>query len=338
MKGRTKSWAYRIIAFIIGIGILLALIYHAGFERFSDVILQTTPYWIAAAVIVYAASWIFRTWRLERFTTHAGKNIGIFDLFKLYISGYALNVILPAKLGDAATVGYLKMKGINIGRSAAIILQTRILDVLALILLSIPALILFSEEAAPNWIRTTIFICLFVVAVPIGIMVLDRSKVFYGLLDKLGNRFRHKILKLAVEKTKDAYEGYHEIVLNKNLLAASILFSLMIWLFDGLTCYAVSIAVGARIPIIVVILGVSIGNVGKSAPATPGAIGVYESALAAVLVLFGVSFDLAIAVAILDHAIKNLFTLGIGVPATASIGVGMAQIMRWRRINKGGGT
>jgi len=175
MKRGTKSWTYRIIAFIIGIGILLALIYHAGFERFSDIILQTSPYWIATAVIVYAASWIFRTWRLERFTTHAGKNIRIFDLFKLYISGYALNVILPAKLGDAATVGYLKMKGINIGRSAAIILQTRILDVLALILLSIPALILFSEKTAPNWIRTTIFICLFLVAVPIGIVVLDKN-------------------------------------------------------------------------------------------------------------------------------------------------------------------
>jgi len=129
---KTKSWAYRIIAFIAGIGILLALIYHAGFERFLDIVLQTSPYWIAVAVIIYAASWIFRTWRLERFTTHAGKNIKISDLFKLYISGYALNVILPAKLGDAATVGYLKMKGINVGRSAAIILQTRILDVLAL--------------------------------------------------------------------------------------------------------------------------------------------------------------------------------------------------------------
>jgi len=330
MKRGTKSWAYRIIAFIIGIGILLALIYQAGFERFLDIILQTSPYWIATAVIVYAASWIFRTWRLKRFTTHAGKNIRIFDLFKLYISGYALNVILPAKLGDAATVGYLKMKGINIGRSAAIILQTRILDVLALILLSIPALILFSEKAAPNWIRTTIFICLFLVAVPIGIVVIDKNKVFSSLLEKLGNKSSHKFLKLAVEKTKDAYEGYHEIVLNKNLLAASILLSLMIWLFDGLTCYAVSIAVGTQISIIVVILAVSIGNVGKSAPATPGAIGVYETVLAAVLVLFGVSFDLAIVIAILDHAIKNLFTLAIGVPATAGIGIDATGLYKRR--------
>lgn len=63
MKKKTKSWTYRIITLIIGIAILLALIYHAGFERFSDIILQTSLYLIAVSLITYAASWIFRTWR-----------------------------------------------------------------------------------------------------------------------------------------------------------------------------------------------------------------------------------------------------------------------------------
>jgi hypothetical protein len=329
MLERTKLWTYCLI--IIGIGILLALIYHAGFGRFIDIILQTSPYWIVTAVIVYAASWIFRTWRLERFTTNAGKNIKIFDLFKLYISGYALNVILPAKLGDAATVVYLKMKGINIGRSAAIILQTRILDVLALILLSIPAFIVFFHKDAPGWIRTTIFICILVVAVPISIVFFDKNKLLSSLFEKLGAKISHKFLKLAVAKTKDAYEGYYEIILNKKLLAASVLLSLMIWLFEGLTCYTVSIAVGAQISVIVVVLAVSIGNVGKIAPVTPGAIGIYESVLAAVLILFGISFDIAVVIAILDHAIKNLFTLAIGVPTTTGIGIDFSDLYKRRR-------
>ncbi|MCK4339944.1 MAG: hypothetical protein KAW87_08170 [Candidatus Cloacimonetes bacterium] len=81
--------------------------------------------------------------------------------------------------------------------------------------------------------------------------------------------------------------------------------------------------------LIIIILAVSMGNVGKSAPATPGAIGIYETVLAAVL--FGVSFDLAIVVAILDPAIKNLFTLVISVPATAGIGIDVSSLL-----NKGG--
>jgi len=100
----------------------------------------------------------------------------------------------------------------------------------------------------------------------------------------------------------------------------------MIWLFEALTCYTASIAIGAQISIIAVIFAVSIANVGKRAPATPGAIGIYEGILVAILFLFGISFDVAIVIAILDHAIKNLFILVIGVPAITSIGLKMTQI------------
>jgi len=305
---------------------LLGLIYYVGFEKFLNIILQTSPYWIIASVIVYATSWIFRTLRLEKFTAHAGKKIKLFDLFKLYISGYALNVILPAKVGDVATVGYLKMEGINIGRAAAIILQTRILDVLALILLSIPAFILFFEKGASEWIWTTIFICILIVAVPIGIVLLDRNKIFSAILEKLKDRCNHKILKLIAEKARDAYEGYHEIVSNKRLLVASILLSVLIWLFEALTCYTVSIAVDAQVTFIAVFFAVSIANVGKCIPATPGAVGIYEGILVAILVSFGVPFDIAVVIAIVDHLIKNLFILLIGVPATADIGVDISKI------------
>jgi uncharacterized protein (TIRG00374 family) len=297
-----------------------------GFEKFLNIILQTSPYWIVASVIVYATSWIFRTLRLEKFTAHAGKKIKLFDLFKLYISGYALNVILPAKVGDVATVGYLKMEGINIGRSAAIIIQTRVLDILALILLSIPAFILLFEKGASEWIWTTIFICILIVAVPMGIVLLDRNKIFSAILEKLKDRCNHKILKLLAEKARDAYEGYHEIVSNKRLLVASILLSVLIWLFEALTCYTVSIAVDAQVTFIAVFFAVSIANVGKCVPATPGAVGIYEGILVAILVLFAVPFDIAVVIAIVDHLIKNLFILLIGVPATADIGVDISKI------------
>jgi uncharacterized protein (TIRG00374 family) len=326
MNRKAKSWIYRIIAFMIGIGILLALIYRAGFERFFDVLLKTSPHWIAVSVIVYAVSWIFRTWRLQHLTTHAGKTIKIFDLFRLHISGYALNVVLPAKLGDAATIGYLKMQGINIGRSAAIVLQTRILDLLALILLSIPAVILLLRKGAPHWMMTTLIFCTVVVVLPIAIVAADKDKRFSAIAEGLQNRFRQGFLKLAVEKMNDAYEGYHDIVSDKILLAASILLSLVIWLLDGLTAYVVSIAVGAEVSIVAIILAVSIANVGKAFPATPGAIGIYEGILGAVLVLLGTPFDVAVVIAILDHAIKKLFNLAFGVPATMALGLNIAQI------------
>ena len=129
VENRTKTWTYRVIASLAGIAILLLLVYYAGFEKFFRIIIHTSPYWIIVSVIIYAISWIFRVQRLKRFTMDAGEKIEFFELFKLLISGYTLNILLPARLGDVATIFYLKMKKIAIGKSTAIIFQLRILVV-----------------------------------------------------------------------------------------------------------------------------------------------------------------------------------------------------------------
>ena len=267
---------------------------------------------------------IFR--KLWLSSTSPSTLFGVTSLTFGRISGYALNVILPAKLGDAATIGYLKMQGISIGRSAAIVLQTRILDLLALVLLSMPAVVLLLGKRTPQWMVTTLVLCIVVVVSPIAIVVADKDKRFSAIAERLQKRFRRRFLKLAVETINDAYEGYHDIVSHQTLLAASIVLSLVIWLLDGLTAYMVSTAVAAEVSIVAVILAVSIANVGKAFPVTPGAIGIYEGILAAVLVLFGTPFDVAVVIAILDHAIKKLFNLAFGVPATMVLGLNMTQI------------
>jgi len=326
MNGKKQSWPTQAATFILGLGILAALIYLAGFDRFAKIILKTSPYWLAVSFIIYGTSWIFRTWRLVLFTSLTGVKIKALDVFKLHVSGYALNTIFPAKLGDLAMVGYLKMKGVSLGLSAAIIIQTRILDLIAIILLSIPAFVLFFGEESLGWVRSVILLCVLIAAIPIGVVILDRKMIFSRLMEKMADRLGRKFLKTALEKIRDLYEGYHKLVYNRNLLLSSILLSLAIWFLDGLTCYAVSIAVGARTSLILVILAVSIGNVGKGVPVTPGGVGIYESVLAAVLALFGLPFDLAVVIGTLDHLIKKLFTLAFGLPATAGLGLGAARV------------
>lgn len=326
MKRKNGYWIYRLIAVGVGIGILVALIYCAGLGRFWQIIAQASPRWIMVSVAFYTASWLFRTWRLRLFTNHAGKNIDMLELFKLYVSGFALNSILPARLGDVATAVFLRTKGIDMGRSAAIVLQSRILDASALVLLSLPVLVLFFEGFTPLWIMTAILFGLVVVVAPIGIVALDTHNRGSAILERAGSRFGHKFFKFALTKTRDTYDSYHQIASDKRLLVASMLLSLMMALFEGLTCFTISIAVGAEISIIVVIVAVSIANIGKSAPATPGGVGIYETILAGVLVLFGVGFDVAIVIAILDHSMKKMFNLLLGLPATTGMGFKMAQI------------
>ncbi|MDD5223689.1 MAG: lysylphosphatidylglycerol synthase transmembrane domain-containing protein [bacterium] len=323
-----KGILRRGLALGIGIGILVLLVYFAGFDRFINVLRRASPAWIAAAVMIYATSWIFRTWRLKILTGPSGKTLRAFALFKYHISGYALNSFLPAKLGDAATVVYLKMAGVNLGRAVAIIFQTRILDLLAIVLLSTPAVILVLGKSAPGWIVTTFIFCALIVAAPLAMVAFDRKRYTARIFEKLGKKSGNRMFRLAADKAGDTYQGYHEIVSDPLLLAGSILLSLAAWGVEGLAGFAVSRALGAAVSFLPVLLAVAIGNIGKAAPATPGSVGIYEGIFAAVLVLFAVPFEVAIAVAILDHLLKKLFNVTVGGAATLRIGVSLDQIRK----------
>lgn len=324
MAGNRRNIVYHLVAFGVGIAILAGLIWYAGFERFLQTLERTSPQWVLLAVAICASSWVFRVWRLGMLTKRTGKRIENFELFKLHISGYAINVTLPAKLGDVVTIGYLKMKGMTLACSAAVVLQTRVLDVFAVVLLTVPALLL-SRGETPGWVALSIAASVLIVVVPIGVAFVDAGCRISKAIRKTAQGFSG-LPKALLQKAADAYEAYRGVVTDMKLLLASLLLSLLIWFLEGLACYSVSIAVGLQVPLIIVIFAVCIGNLGKTAPATPGSIGIYESIVAAVLTLFGVPFELAVATAILDHAIKNIFTLAVGIPATAGLGLDLAHL------------
>jgi hypothetical protein len=68
-----------------------------------------------------------------------------------------------------------------------------------------------------------------------------------------------------------------------------------------------------QISFTIVVLAIVIGNLVKAVPLTPGGIGTYEPALTATFYLFGVPWDIAVLISIIDHLIKNLVTLAGGI-------------------------
>ena len=167
MKKKNISRIYFLFSVAISVGILSVLVYQVGFKQFSAIIMKTSPLLIAISILIYSISWFFRTLRLKYLTLQNGDNIKSFDLFKLNVAGFALNNILPAKLGDASMVGFLRMRGIDLGESAAIVIQMRVLDLLALIVLVILSITFISDTPLPFWVRKTIYFSMFV---PIAII------------------------------------------------------------------------------------------------------------------------------------------------------------------------
>ncbi len=321
----------RLLGLAAGIGILLVLIGRAGFSSFFTILRQTSPLLLTLALASYSLAWCARTWRLNIFVKQAGGRVRAWELFKLHISAYALNSILPAKLGDAAMVVSLKRRGIALGRAIAVVLQIRILDLFACILLSIPGVFLLFGRDIPERIWMTLCICTALVILPVAWVVMDRRNVLNKLAVRLKNGIRATIIRTAIDKAMDSYNGYREIVADARMFATSTGISLLAWAMEGATCCAIAAAVGVRMEPLPIMLAVAVANIGKIVPVTPGSVGIYESILAGVLALAGVDFSLAVAVAILDSMLKRLFNLAVGLMVT-DFGDDLQMMIRQTRV------
>jgi len=304
-----------------GILILAALILKVGLAGWEKLLRGMDPGVLLSAVMAYAAVWVFRTLRLRRIIRHRGGRISACRTFEIHVAGFALNAVLPAKAGDVATVGFLKREGIEIATAAAIVVQTRILDILALALVMIPSWFRLAGKDAPLWMVSSFLLCLLLVAVPFGIVWADRERRVSRFFDRAGMNSERPFRSRALAKMGEAYDAFHAMARDGWLMAVSVLYSVIVWLCEGGVCYLLFQALGVGVSPEAAVLAVALGNAGKGFQVTPGGIGVYEGILTVVLCEFGAPFDAAAAVAVLDHLIKKGFNLAFGLYALVRLRV-----------------
>ena len=328
MKKNFQLFVYS-ISVLIGFSLLTFLVYKAGLDNFWNIVSKISIFWVIIAVMVYAASWILRTLRLKKLVFHqGGESISLKSLFKLNISGSALNAILPAKLGDIAMIGCLRMHKMKIGAATAILLQMRLLDFLALLLLLVALFPLAFLSGVLSYVTMIILYSLIALGALFGILIFDKHKKISLRLMKLSCRFKRKTIIFIFRKINDAYNAFQNIILDRKLYLTTLLLSLVIWLLESITCYFISIAVGAKISVGIIALAVTLGNISKIIPVTSGGVGIYEGVFAGILTKFGLPFDIAIAIAISDHFVKKFFNLALGLPSTAEFGIKAKKLYR----------
>jgi hypothetical protein len=110
--------------------------------------------------------------------------------------------------------------------------------------------------------------------------------------------------------------------------------SVVIWTLDVITAIVVlrAFAAGAALslPLLLTVgfFAVSVGNLAKVLPLSPGGIGLYEAAFTAFVVVLtppGLGPEVAFAAGILDHAVKNVVTVVGGVLSMLGLNVSLTQ-------------
>jgi len=323
----TKQYVKHITSFVFGLCIIGALIHYGGTDNFILLISNMSKKIFITSICIYSISWIFRIIRLKDVTSHFKADIKLKDLFLLHISGYALNVLLPAKIGDVANVLYLKLYGMKIEDSLASVVFTRILDLLAAGIFTMSFIFIGLKEPIINkYVSLLVGSCFIIV---IGIVSFRKISIFSRIFNIIENKITFKLTKGFISIGKSTHVSLSNLFATRILLGKCILLSLLIWFFEILTLYFIALSMNIYVPIFYMIFGVALANIAKIIPATPGGIGLYEGVIVIVFSAANVGYNDALAVAVLDHLVKNLYLIVIGIPATSMIGFDTVKSIKY---------
>jgi len=287
-----------LLSTLIAAGIILFMLF-----RVKDDLIVALEHivwgYLALAIAVCLLAWLLRGLRYKVILTGIGIQCSyLFSTGCIFISQTA-NLIVPARLGDMVRVFMLKHEyGTGISQGISSIVVERVFDIVTVALLgAVSLLFVFSVPDEFFW--------LIILTLVLGVGFF----IFLSISNRLVSTNRYVNILLAM------LDQIRQVSLSVKSVIALSTSSIVIWLVDVFVCLLVAMMFGVSIPFAVVMLAIVVGNLVKAVPLTPGGVGTYELAVAAILTAAGVEPAVATLIAVIDHLIKNLVTLGGGVIA-----------------------
>jgi len=260
---------------------------------------------------------------------------GFLHLMKiLYLSWFA-NVIVPAKLGDVYRAYLLRQEAdVSTTRSFGTVLAERILDLIALLLLFISALLFSLHGQLPSELELALKVCLvLVVGLVVGLVVL--------------RVYRNKLGRLVPERFRQHYVHFQEGTLGSfkrlHLLAP---LTLAVWSLESMRFMMVALATGLLggdlLHVFAAALFIALGeSLLTTVPLTSGGVGFVEAGMFAMILLFtphtAAAQNMAGATVLLDRLISLVSILvfgGILFFFTSVLGKGLSKRTNsWKKTN-----
>jgi len=269
------------------------------------------------AFVIYYLSFGLRAlrWRmlLENVGFTSAKGVHLPKFWKLveiiYISFFA-NVVVPAKLGDLYRAYLLRQEiGVSTTRSFGTVLAERLLDLIVLLLLFIPAIIISLRENMPPQLRLSLQVLLVLVVL--------------GIAGLIGLRLaREPIARLVPARFRDHYYHFQEGTLGSfRRLPTLTLLTVGVWLCESLRFFFVALSLqligGDLLHIIAAAIFIGLGEALLTAiPTTGGGVGLVEGGMVAMIALFYQgpnAVNLTAAAILLDRTISLFSILAIGL-------------------------
>ena len=301
-----------VLSLTAGLLLLAAVGAICGLPEAVSAAKSISPAWLLPLSAVYSISWLLRGARLRMALSMQGVSKGFLDSLSLELAADLVNQFVPARLGDAVKVVYLKRRdGLGYAEGIFSAVLVRILDLAALLVLAGLCLVMLPAGSggagAASMAAGFAVLSIIILA---GSLFWFRPDGFARLLAGPLHRFREPILRV-----RDGISGAGRRVPGLFLISCAI------WIFDVMTLYTFLAALDINLGSVETGFVLFLSNLAKAVPFSPNGLGVYEGATVALLTGFGVDQAKAFAAGVLDHAFMNLFSALLSLGALARLGL-----------------
>jgi uncharacterized protein (TIRG00374 family) len=306
------------------------------------------PVLVGAGALVYLVSWPLRGLRYRDILAALGYREGVGFLTGAIFISQTGNLVFPARAGDAVRAYVIKARRrVPYPTGFASLAAERVFDLLTISTLAGTVLVWIAVTGDVGTILTAVSSGAGSVS-PESVRVAAGVAAGVGVLAILSvlaivasaRSERNFVRAVLARVSSDSYVEYVASVLERFIgdlqqvagkrgpfvvVGAT---SLLVWVIDVATALLVLAAfdVSLELPTLVAVgvLAVSVGNLAKVLPLSPGGIGLYEAAFTALVAsLTPIGPAVAFSAAVLDHAVKNLVTIAGGVVAMLGLNVSL---------------
>jgi uncharacterized protein (TIRG00374 family) len=239
------------------------------------------------------------------------KKLPFKTLFSAMMIGYAVNMMLPLRMGEVARALLLKKKARISGSSVfATVVTERVLDVLPLLLMVFVAVFIIP---LPEWLKKSAGILFGITAIMVCILILLRRKLH--VTDRIVERLLGRIAPAWVQPTKSIFSSFFKGFASPGERAHYFMIlglTLLIWTFVSLAVYNCMLAFNFHLPWYAPVILLIFISIGVTVP-SPGYIGTFHWVCQAGLMSFGIAREPALAFAVVMHILNILPYLVLGL-------------------------
>jgi hypothetical protein len=333
----------------LGAGVLVTLLALVLMTQYIDPeavlreVGRADPGMLALAAAAYVVSWPIRGARYRDILAELGFHERVGFLTGAVFISQTGNLVFPARAGDAVRAYVLKARrGVPYPSGFASLAVERVFDLLTITALAGSVLVALAATGTTGDLASVIAeadragrVAVAVASGVGGVALVAAGLIAYTARSD-ANRVRRTLARVGTDSSADYLASILERFVGdvQRGVGSSGAFgrigitSVAIWALDVVTAVLVLAAFGVAVPpamlVAVGFFAVSVGNLAKVLPLSPGGIGLYEAAFTVLIVgLTPIGGATALGAAIVDHAVKNVVTLLGGAASMVVLNVSL---------------